>query len=461
MKKILSLTSFLVFAVAAIVAPSAFADTNRGYFVGKCQYPSGTITASCTVQINNYYTGAVATIYSDNVGGGTALANPFTADANGIFKFYADDGTYSPVISGLNTGSGSAVNSGAAILSTVTIVNGSVVSTVIGSITPSSAGGATVGSRALPFSSVYIGGAATNNVQVTATATGARTFTLPDATDTAVGKATTDTFTNKTYDTAGSGNSFSINGVAATANTGTGSVVRATSPTLVTPALGVATATSVNKVTLTTPATGSTLTIVDGKTFSVSNTITLAGTDAQTYTFPSASDTVVTLAATQTLTNKTLTSSAVTTDIHATAAGSGTVGTVALPFASVIVGTAATNNLTVTPAAFAAGVTATVDDPAVAAMKLPLVRRGTIAWTTGAVGAGACSAAQTASITGLATTAVVYGNINATDTNFLKGLVPYFYPTANTVNVQICNPTAGSLTPTGGTVTFNYVAFLP
>jgi len=47
-----------------------------------------------------------------------------------------------------------------------------------------------------------------------------------------------DTLTNKTYDTAGTGNSFSINGVAATANTGTGSVVRATSPTLVTPALG-------------------------------------------------------------------------------------------------------------------------------------------------------------------------------------------------------------------------------
>ncbi len=50
--------------------------------------------------------------------------------------------------------------------------------------------------------------------------------------------ATAMTFTNKTFDTAGSGNSLSINGVAATANTGTGAVVRATSPTLVTPALG-------------------------------------------------------------------------------------------------------------------------------------------------------------------------------------------------------------------------------
>ena len=56
--------------------------------------------------------------------------------------------------------------------------------------------------------------------------------------DTVVGAATTDTLTNKTYDTAGTGNSFLINGLAATANTGTGAVVRATSPTLTTPALG-------------------------------------------------------------------------------------------------------------------------------------------------------------------------------------------------------------------------------
>lgn len=58
--------------------------------------------------------------------------------------------------------------------------------------------------------------------------------------------AATKTLTNTTYDTAGTGNSFSINGVAATANTGTGSVVRATSPTLVTPTLGAATATTIN-----------------------------------------------------------------------------------------------------------------------------------------------------------------------------------------------------------------------
>lgn len=64
------------------------------------------------------------------------------------------------------------------------------------------------------------------------------------ATDTYVGRATTDTFTNKTFDTAGTGNSFSINGVAVTANTGTGAVARAAAPTFTTPTLGVAVATS-------------------------------------------------------------------------------------------------------------------------------------------------------------------------------------------------------------------------
>lgn len=61
--------------------------------------------------------------------------------------------------------------------------------------------------------------------------------------------------------------------------TGTGKLVFATSPTLVTPVLGVATATTINKVTLTQPATGSTLTIVDGKTLTASDNATVSGTN--------------------------------------------------------------------------------------------------------------------------------------------------------------------------------------
>jgi hypothetical protein len=69
--------------------------------------------------------------------------------------------------------------------------------------------------------------------------------------------------------------------------TGTGAVVLATSPTLVTPTLGVATATSINKVAFTAPATGSTLTIADGKTLTASNTLTFTGTDSSSVAFGS------------------------------------------------------------------------------------------------------------------------------------------------------------------------------
>ncbi len=65
-----------------------------------------------------------------------------------------------------------------------------------------------------------------------------------------------------------------------------------TSPILTTPTLGVASATTINKVTITAPATGSTLTIADGKILVVNNILTLAGTDSTTMTFPSTSATI-------------------------------------------------------------------------------------------------------------------------------------------------------------------------
>ncbi|MDP4000812.1 MAG: NYN domain-containing protein [bacterium] len=58
---------------------------------------------------------------------------------------------------------------------------------------------------------------------------------------------------------------------------------------------------------LTISTSTGTLTIVDGKTLTASNTLTFTGTDSTSFAFPSASDTVVTLTATQTLTNKTFT----------------------------------------------------------------------------------------------------------------------------------------------------------
>ena len=106
--------------------------------------------------------------------------------------------------------------------------------------------------------------------------------------------------------------------------TGTGALVFANTPTLVTPVLGVATATSINKVTITAPATSATLTISNGAALTVSgnvtlsssgsctltlggNNITFATSGATSLTLPT-TGTVATLAGVETLSSKTLSS---------------------------------------------------------------------------------------------------------------------------------------------------------
>ena len=104
--------------------------------------------------------------------------------------------------------------------------------------------------------------------------------------------------------TLGSALPVASGGTGVTSSTGTVAVVLSNTPTLVTPVLGVASATSINKVALTAPATGSTLTIADGKTLTASNSLTLAGTDSTTMTFPSSSATVAGLGIAQSFTAK-------------------------------------------------------------------------------------------------------------------------------------------------------------
>lgn len=97
-----------------------------------------------------------------------------------------------------------------------------------------------VGSTSVFSNNLGIQGNTTFTLTVTATPTAARTVTLQDATDTLVGRATTDTLTNKTI-SLGSNTVTSTSAQIATAvsdETGSGALVFATSPVLVTPALG-------------------------------------------------------------------------------------------------------------------------------------------------------------------------------------------------------------------------------
>ena len=104
--------------------------------------------------------------------------------------------------------------------------------------------------------------------------------------------------------TLGSALPVASGGTGATSSTGTVAVVLSNTPTLVTPVLGVATATSINKMAITAPATSSTLAVADGKTLTASNSLTLAGTDATTMTFPASSTTVAGLSIAESFTAK-------------------------------------------------------------------------------------------------------------------------------------------------------------
>lgn len=130
---------------------------------------------------------------------------------------------------------------------------------------------------------------------------GAGTATITPTTSTINGAATLALLTGQGCRIVSDGTNYQIDGPASAAVTLTGAQTL-TNKTLTTPVLGVATATSINKVALTAPATGSTLTIADGKTLTSSNTLTLAGTDSTTMTFPATSSTVLTTGNTATIT---------------------------------------------------------------------------------------------------------------------------------------------------------------
>ena len=125
---------------------------------------------------------------------------------------------------------------------------------------------------------------------ITLTATGATSITLPTSGLLATTSNKLSAFSATT--------SAELAGVISD-ETGSGLLVFNNSPSFVTPTLGAATATTINKLTITAPTTSATLTVANGKTFTASNTITLTGTDGVSAAIPgSGSVTLVTTAST-------------------------------------------------------------------------------------------------------------------------------------------------------------------
>lgn len=132
-------------------------------------------------------------------------------------------------------------------------------------------------------------------------------------------------------------------GTGVTSATGSGSVVLSVSPTLVAPILGVATASSINKVAITAAATAATLTIADNKTVAVNHSLTLAGTDGTTMTFPTTSATLARTDAAQTFTGNQTVNGAVIGNVQALS-GAGAVDVTS--FSTAFTSTATGNALT-------------------------------------------------------------------------------------------------------------------
>jgi hypothetical protein len=132
-----------------------------------------------------------------------------------------------------------------------------------------------------------VGGTVTQGTGITVTVSDASNTTTVAIDSTVATLTGTQTLTNKTINlTSNTLVATSAQLAAAiTDETGSGLVVFNNSPSLITPTLGVATATTVNKVTITAPATSAVLTIADGKTLTASNTLTFTGTDASSVAF--------------------------------------------------------------------------------------------------------------------------------------------------------------------------------
>lgn len=239
----------------------------------------------------------------------TTLLGVSSSDGSTPVKVYADPITHRLLVDSAGGGTGTvtdvsvvSANGFAGTVATSTTTPAITLSTTItgvlkGNGTAISAASSSTDYAALAFKTISVSGQSdvvadspidtltlvggTGMTITTNASTDTITFTVSggSATDITVGTTTVSggTTTRILYDNAGVLGEYTL--------TGTGTVaVMQTSPTLITPVLGVATATSINKVAITAPSSSATLTIADGKTVTHNASTTFAGTDAKTLT---------------------------------------------------------------------------------------------------------------------------------------------------------------------------------
>lgn len=285
---------------------SAFRNQlSRGYLHGggfSNIYNAGTLVSSGLTGLNFAGTG-VSSVVKDAVtgiitvtlsGGSSGLTVGTTAIASGTTTriLYDNAGVLGEYLISGNSGTVLMTNgSGASLTGIVTSVSGTTnritVSpttgaaivdisasyvgqssiTTLGTITTGVWNGTAIANANLANSSITINGTSislggSGTITASATSMTVGTTTVLSGTDTRI-----------LYDNAGVLGEYTI--------TGTGTVVAMkTSPVFVTPTLGVASATTVNKITITAPATGATLTIQEGFTLTVSGTANVSGTNS-------------------------------------------------------------------------------------------------------------------------------------------------------------------------------------
>lgn len=185
---------------------------------------------------------------------------------------------------------------------TLTATGGTINGVTIGATSPTTGlfttvNGLTIANNGSNTLNIAAGKTVAINNSITLAGTDGTTITLPPTSSSLIGTTSTDTLTNKTLTAPTINGTISTTGLTLPAFTATGNITGSGLPTI-------ASFGSINGLTLTANATGFSLSGgTTAKTLQLNKTIAFdAGADSQTFTLPSASDTLAGLTTTQTFT---------------------------------------------------------------------------------------------------------------------------------------------------------------